>query len=192
LPLPGVHHAANAALAAGAALALGIGAEHVQNGLAAMQIMPGRGEALAGLAGSVILNDSYNANPASLAAAISSLCSRYPEHECWLVLGDMAELGTEGEQLHAAAGSAARDAGIQRLFACGVLAAHAAKAFGDGAVSFADRAALQQALPQQLHAGVAVLVKGSRSAGMEQVVDHIVQPAGTEHGGSGQRRREAC
>ena len=192
LALAGAHHASNAALAAAAALALGIQPQHIEAGLAAMQAMPGRGDVQPGLAGSVIINDSYNANPASLAAAIASLRVRFPEHEHWLVLGDMAELGAESEQLHAEAGTAARKAGIKRLFACGTLAAHAARAFGDGASSHADRAALLQALPQQLHSAVAVLVKGSRAAGMEQVVAHLIAASDVEYCGAQRPARETC
>ena len=192
LALPGPHHASNAALAVAAALALDISPAHIAAGLADMQAMPGRGEVLPGVAGSVIINDSYNANPASLAAAISSLRSGFPAHEGWLVLGDMGELGDHAEALHARSGQAARDAGLSRLFACGPLAAHAATAFGEGACAFAEQAALLAALKPQLHANVALLVKGSRSAGMEQVVTKLAAPGDGQQAASGAQKQEAC
>lgn len=192
LALPGAHNAANAALAAAAALAVGISPESVAAALAGMQTVPGRGQAMAGIAGSVIIDDSYNANPASLAAAIAALEVRYPAQERWLVLGDMAELGSTAAALHASAGRAARAAGITQLFACGPLASHAAAAFGAGGHSFADRAALQDALMARLQAGVTVLVKGSRSAGMEQLVAALRASDDSEQASAAALLKESC
>jgi UDP-N-acetylmuramoyl-tripeptide--D-alanyl-D-alanine ligase len=115
-----------------------------------------------------LIDDSYNANPSSMHAAIDTLA--LAEGERWLVLGDMAELGADARALHAGVGRHARERGIQRLFAVGPLSAAAVEEFGVGGKHFADKAALIEALHVQLHAGVTCLVKGSHSAGMEHVV----------------------
>jgi UDP-N-acetylmuramoyl-tripeptide--D-alanyl-D-alanine ligase len=96
----------------------------------------------------VLIDDSYNANPASLDAAIATLAAA--TRQGWLVLGDMRELGPEAATLHAAAGARARQAGIARLYALGPLSAHAAHAFGEGARVFDSHAALAQALQHDL------------------------------------------
>ncbi|MDA3934513.1 MAG: UDP-N-acetylmuramoyl-tripeptide--D-alanyl-D-alanine ligase [Gammaproteobacteria bacterium] len=185
--LPGEHNAANAALAAAAALALGFTSDVIASGLANVQAAPGRWQLLSGRSDSHIINDSYNANPASLHAAMQAQASAFAGHERWLVLGNMGELGAQSVALHAAAGEQARALGISKLYACGDLAAHAAQAFGSGAEVFSDRAALLRVLPQRLHAGVVVLVKGSRSAGLELVVDQLVQPQHAAASPGGQR-----
>ena len=118
-----------------------------------------------------VIDDSYNANPSSVQAAIEVL-GALPGRRL-LVLGDMAELGAEAAALHAQCGAAARAAGIDRLFTLGPLSAAAAGAFGAGACALDDRAALLEALEPLLQADATVLVKGSRSAGMEQVVQAI-------------------
>jgi len=96
----------------------------------------------------MLIDDSYNANPASLDAAIATLAAA--TRQGWLVLGDMRELGPEAATLHAAAGARARQAGIARLYALGPLSAHAAHAFGTGARVFDSHAALAQALQHDL------------------------------------------
>ena len=118
--------------------------------------------------GWTLIDDSYNANPSSMHAAIDTLA--LAEGERWLVLGDMAELGADARALHAGVGRHAHERGIQKLFAVGPLNAMAVDAFGAGGAHFADKAALIDALRTQLRAGITVLVKGSHSAGMEQVV----------------------
>ena len=102
-----------------------------------------------------------------LQVALDLLCKA--EAETWLVLGDMGELGEEGKQLHRKVGESARQARVQRLFALGELAAEAAEAFGDDAETFAGMDALNARLKELVHAGVIVLVKGSRAMRMECV-----------------------
>ena len=140
----------------------------VQACLQSVQPVPGRLQPVSTSAGAVLINDTYNANPASLAAAGKVLAACPGEH--WLVLGEMAELGVTAAELHAQAGRDARDHGVQRLFACGEMAAHAVQAFGDGAEFFPTQAALIERVAAELRAGVVVLVKGSRSQYMERVV----------------------
>ncbi|KRE88792.1 UDP-N-acetylmuramoyl-tripeptide--D-alanyl-D-alanine ligase [Frateuria sp. Soil773] len=168
LPLAGRHNVANALAATAIALALDVPLATIVEGLEQVPGVAGRlrSETLAG--GAVLIDDSYNANPGSVNAAIDTLALAGGER--WLVLGDMAELGQNARELHAGIGRYAQAHGIQRLFAVGPLGAAAVEAFGAGGEHHADKASLVASLKRQLHGGVTCLVKGSRSAGMEQVV----------------------
>ncbi|HJW04970.1 MAG TPA: UDP-N-acetylmuramoyl-tripeptide--D-alanyl-D-alanine ligase [Rhodanobacter sp.] len=168
LPLPGRHNIANALAATAVALALEVPLATIVAGLEQVSGVAGRlrREVVAG--GWTLIDDSYNANPGSMAAAIDTLLLAGGER--WLVLGDMAELGPDARALHAGIGERARERGVERLFAVGPLGAATVEAFGAGGEHFDDKPALIAALQAQLHAGVTCLVKGSRSAGMEQVV----------------------
>jgi len=168
LQLPGTHNVLNALAAAAAALALGIGLEQIRAGLAATQPVPGRLNLIPTPGGWKLIDDSYNANPASTRAALEVLAAL--PGETWFALGDMRELGDESEDMHAKTGSAARALGIRRLFATGNRSRAAVTAFGEGGAHFADRDALIEALRREIHPGVTCLVKGSRSLGMEKVV----------------------
>lgn len=168
LPLPGRHNVRNALAAAAAGHALGLDAGIIASGLAATRAPAGRLAPVAARRGARLIDDSYNANPASLAAAIDWLATMRGHRV--LALGDMAELGEAGPALHAEAGRAARTAGIESLLAAGPLAARAAEAFGVGAEAFDDAEALAAALRERLQSDWIVLAKGSRAAGMERVV----------------------
>ena len=181
LPMPGRHNVRNALAAAAMAIAVGASLEQVRAGLEAVQPVAGRLVAHALRSGAVLVDDSYNANPGSLAAAIDTLASS--GEEAWLVLGDMRELGAGEIALHAQAGLQARAAGIARLFALGDLSAHAVAAFGDGAQAFDSHEALADALAADLHAGVRVLVKGSRGSAMDRIVKALLQRDAAENGG---------
>ncbi len=171
LPLPGRHNIMNALAASAACVALGLSPAQIADGLSGMRAVGGRGQEQRGLHGSRLIDDTYNANPASLAAALEVLAGGQDER--WLVLGDMGELGDEAEALHAAMGEQARRAGLTRLFALGPLAAAAARRFGAGGESFADMDALLESLRDVLHGGVTVLVKGSRAMRMERVIEAL-------------------
>ncbi|QIT56282.1 UDP-N-acetylmuramoyl-tripeptide--D-alanyl-D-alanine ligase [Aquisalimonas sp. 2447] len=171
LPVPGRHNLMNALAAAAAASALGASPEAIRSGLEGVSPVAGRLNRRNGVAGSTVLDDTYNANPASLAAGLEVLAT--VQGASWLVLGDMGELGTDGAALHAEAGRRARAAGVRRLFAVGPLSAEAATAFGAGAQHFDDQQALIDALRAAVTADVTVLVKGSRSMGMERVVQAL-------------------
>ena len=158
----------NALAAATAALALEIPLPHIVAGLAAVRAVHGRWESLPGINGVQLIDDTYNANPASLQAALQLLADA--KAEPWLVLGDMGELGQEGRRLHRQMGEEAKRNGVQRLFALGELAQQAAEAFGAGAEAFADVDALTRRLGQMARPGVLILVKGSRSMRMERVI----------------------
>jgi UDP-N-acetylmuramoyl-tripeptide--D-alanyl-D-alanine ligase len=176
LPLAGWHNVMNALAAAAGAMAVGADLSQVRAGLESMRPVTGRLQPRVARGGGWVLNDSYNANPASLQAAIEVL-GACPGTR-WLILGDMAELGRDADALHAAAGEQARAAGIERLWATGVASRAAAEAFGRGGRHFADQAALIEALLAELGPDAWVLVKGSRSARMERVVEAITGPAG--------------
>jgi UDP-N-acetylmuramoyl-tripeptide--D-alanyl-D-alanine ligase len=118
--------------------------------------------------GVTVIDDSYNANPDSVRAAIDVLASR-PQPR-WLVLGDMGEVGDAGAAFHAEIGAYARASGIERLLAVGGLSRETADAFGAGADHFDAVDALAQHVAADASAGVTVLVKGSRFMRMERVV----------------------
>lgn len=172
LALPGRHNVSNALAAASLALAAGIGLASIAAGLARAEPVPGRQIAHRLPNGAVLIDDSYNANPGSLAAAIDALAAS--KDEAWLVLGDMRELGPDGEALHAQAGRRARDAGLKRLYTLGTLSAAASQAFGDGGRHFQSHDALAAALADELHAGVRCLVKGSRGSAMDKIVKALL------------------
>lgn len=168
LPLPGRHSVCNALAAAGLALAAGIDILQVAQGLEKAETVGGRLAPRPHRSGALVIDDSYNANPGSLKAAIDTLAAG--GGEAWLVLGDMRELGPRAAELHAECGRHARAAGIARLFAIGELAAAAAQAFGAGGEVFDSQEALVAALAPRLRTGLRVLVKGSRGSRMEGVV----------------------
>ncbi|WP_411832973.1 UDP-N-acetylmuramoyl-tripeptide--D-alanyl-D-alanine ligase [Pseudoxanthomonas mexicana] len=168
LALAGRHNVLNALAAASLALACEVPLPLIAQGLAAARPVAGRQVSHRLRSGAELIDDSYNANPGSLGAAIDTLAAG--GGETWLVLGDMGELGPGGEALHADAGRRARQAGIARLFTLGPLSAAAAAAFGDGASHHHTHEALVEALHGQLHEGVRVLVKGSRGSAMDRVV----------------------
>lgn len=183
LAMPGRHNVRNALAAAGLALGLGVPLATIVDGLQAARPVAGRlvTHRLAG--GAHLIDDSYNANPGSLAAGIDTLADtcRATREAAWLVLGDMRELGADAEALHAEAGRRARGAGVVRLFTLGPLSAHAAAAYGEGARHFDDHAALAEALHAELAeagGGVRVLVKGSRGSAMDRIVTALLAAEG--------------
>ncbi len=182
LKLPGKHNVMNALAATAAALAAEAPLTDIQHGLEGMQAVAGRLQLRTGYAGVRIIDDSYNANPASLNAGITVLAAQ-PGAK-WLVLGDMAELGPDAAQLHHAVGRTAHAAGINRLYCVGELSREATKSFGHGAHHFATQAELIDAIRHALasnHADdVTLLVKGSHSAQMERVVAALTATE-TEH-----------
>jgi UDP-N-acetylmuramoyl-tripeptide--D-alanyl-D-alanine ligase len=172
LSLMGRHNALNALAAAAACLVLDIEPEEIAAGLAAVRPVAGRLQSRLGAGGARIIDDTYNANPSSLAAALETLATM-PGKKL-LVLGDMAELGDDADTWHAWVGQAARAAGIVELFAMGKLAGIAAESFGDGAHHLTDDQALVKALLPRLRSGVTVLVKGSRFMTMESIVAELL------------------
>lgn len=183
LPLPGRHNVRNALAAAALALGAGAAFGHVVAGLQAAQPVAGRLARHVLGNGALLIDDSYNANPGSLAAAIDTLAAG--QGEAWLVLGDMRELGADAQVLHAEAGRQAKAAGIARLYALGELSGHAAAAFGEGARAFGSHAALADALRNDIaNAGanaLRILVKGSRGSAMDRIVAALLDQGGNAH-----------
>ena len=173
LQVPGAHNVRNALAVTAAATALHIPPATIARGLEKFSGVAGRMQRKTALRGAMLIDDTYNANPASLRSAIRVLAQATGRKI--LVLGDMGELGSDAVQLHAAIGAEARDAGVDELLALGELSAHAATAFGPGACHFADAENLCSALQEKLNAGVTVLVKGSRFMKMERVVAHCTE-----------------
>jgi UDP-N-acetylmuramoyl-tripeptide--D-alanyl-D-alanine ligase len=171
LPLPGRHNVMNALAATAVALGAGASLDDVAQGLNDAQPVPGRQIPHTLRNGVVLVDDSYNANPGSVSAAIAALAQA--GGEAWLVLGDMKELGEGAEALHAEIGRQARSAGLARLWTVGELSAAASRAFGEGARHFDSQPALVAALGAALRAagpGLHCLVKGSRSSAMDKVL----------------------
>ena len=171
LPLAGRHNVSNALAACAMAMAAGATLPQVVDGLQRVAPVPGRQVRHQLASGATLIDDSYNANPASVGAAIATLAAqRSPGREAWLVLGDMKELGSDAERLHAEVGARASAAGIDRLFTVGPLSAAASRAFGTGAQHFDDQDGLVAALRAGLCSRPLCLVKGSRSSAMDRVV----------------------
>ncbi|NKQ12217.1 UDP-N-acetylmuramoyl-tripeptide--D-alanyl-D-alanine ligase [Pseudomonas sp. SST3] len=176
LNLLGRHSVANALAAAAAASALGVAREHIIAGLESLQPVKGRGVAQILSNGVRLIDDSYNANPASICAAIDVLAGF--AGRTVLALGDMGELGDWAEQGHREVGSYAADK-VDILFAVGPLMKHAVDAFGAGGRHFADQQSLIEALRLEQGNATTILIKGSRSAAMDKVVAAL-SASGTE------------
>ena len=133
-----------------------------------MRPVGGRLQVLSGINGATLYDDTYNANPLSVTAAAEFVASL--EGTSYLVLGDMGELGKDAVQLHEQVGRAARDAGVDKLFATGDLAKNTVKAFGDNAHWYESVEELSHAVAGDMRPGVNVCVKGSRFMRMERVI----------------------
>ena len=181
-PLLGRHNVMNALAATGAALSAGASLEQAKTGLEKLKTLSGRLELKKGISGARIIDDTYNANPSSLAAGMQVL--REFSGERVLVLGDMAELGEAAADIHRRVGELAKRIGIQRLYAIGELSKLAVESFGKGGKHFASHEALIDALQDCLHAEMTALVKGSRVMRMERIVGGIVRQS-TETAGTG-------
>ena len=173
LQVPGAHNVRNAMAATAAAVALNIPLPDIAAGLEKFSGVGGRLQRKPALHGAMLIDDTYNANPASLHAAIRVLMQAAGKKI--LVLGDMGELGTDAAQLHAGIGAEARDVGVDKLLALGELSVHAVREFGPGAQHFERIEDLFAALDKSLDADSTVLVKGSRFMKMERVVQHCTQ-----------------
>lgn len=182
LPLLGRHNVANAAAAVAATLQIGCTAAEIVAGLASVQPAPGRLVAATGPHGVQILDDTYNANPHSTAAGLQVL-SEQPGKRIF-VLGDMAELGCSAEAQHEEIGALAYALGVDELLTCGQLSAAATRGFRAAALAagahtvrathFAGQPELLAALRAKFAADTAILIKGSRAAGMERIVVEIL------------------
>ncbi|PXW85225.1 UDP-N-acetylmuramoyl-tripeptide--D-alanyl-D-alanine ligase [Nitrosomonas sp. Nm84] len=171
LQVPGVHNIYNALAAAAAAAALGIKKELIATGLENFQGVQGRMQKKSGLHHARLIDDTYNANPESVRAALAVLAAT--EGKRILVLGDMGELGTAAIDLHRTIGRDARKAGLDQLLTLGELSAYAAEEFGKGAQHFNTLDELLNVAEHLLADDVTLLIKGSRFMQMERVVRQL-------------------
>ncbi|HRP76516.1 MAG TPA: UDP-N-acetylmuramoyl-tripeptide--D-alanyl-D-alanine ligase [Rhodocyclaceae bacterium] len=171
LKVPGLHNVRNALGAAAACLAAGATLEAVVDGLAGFSGTRGRLQLGPGLNGATILDDSYNANPDSVRAAIDVLAAT-PGRKI-LVLGDMGEIGGTSAQIHDEIGGYAKSKGIDELHALGEMSVIAARNFGEGGRHYGSMEALVDSVAKRLDENTVVLVKGSRFMGMERVADAL-------------------
>ncbi|HEU5297181.1 MAG TPA: UDP-N-acetylmuramoyl-tripeptide--D-alanyl-D-alanine ligase [Burkholderiaceae bacterium] len=181
LQAAGAHNVHNALAAATSALAAGAPLAAIVEGLDRFRPVSGRSRMLAWQrngARVTLVDDSYNANPDSVRAAIDLLAGLPGPH--WLVLGDMGEVGARGPEFHAEVGAYARERGIAHVWAAGALCEHTVRAFGPDARHFADALQVIAALGEAPGCAAA-LVKGSRFMGMECVVRALV-PQEARHG----------
>ncbi len=171
LQVPGVHSIYNALAAAAAAAALGIKKELIATGLESFQGVQGRMQKKSGLHHARLIDDTYNANPESVRAALAVLAAT--EGKKILVLGDMGELGNAAIDLHRTIGRDARRAGLDQLLTLGELSVYAAEEFGKGAQHFNTLDELLDVAEHLLADDVTLLIKGSRFMQMERVVRQL-------------------
>jgi UDP-N-acetylmuramoyl-tripeptide--D-alanyl-D-alanine ligase len=184
LQVPGEHNVMNALAAAAAAFALDVSHRSIVAGLSGFTGVKGRLQKKPALHGSTFIDDTYNANPDSVKAALAVLAQQ-PGKKV-LVLGDMGELGADAAAMHAQIGLAARDAGVDKLLALGELTKETVIAFGAGAMHFERIQELLAELENELTADTTVLVKGSRFMQMERVVQSFMDvPVGLTAGAQG-------
>ena len=174
LPVPGEHSVSNALATAAAAIACGLSLTDISAGLEQVQPVAGRMQHRPGRAGMRLIDDAYNANPASVRAAIDVLARC--DGPRVLVLGAMLELGERSADEHADIGLYARRRGVDALVGVGAATEPATLAFGEGAHWFASNDAAVEALALWSSGAATVLVKGSRGAAMEQVLAALLQP----------------
>lgn len=177
----GRHNVNNALASAAIALAVGVGIDQIVAGLARARPAPGRLNFRAGIGGSRVIDDSYNANPASMRAALHVLAAQSGEK--WLVMGDMGELGPTSSTLHAEVATQAVNAGVTRLYGLGQHTANTCAAFGAGAEHFQDIDDLSESVVSALErADVApvVLIKASRAMALDKVVKNLESGSETQ------------
>jgi UDP-N-acetylmuramoyl-tripeptide--D-alanyl-D-alanine ligase len=174
LALPGKHNVATALAAIAVGLACELSIAEIRAGLEAARPVPGRLVTTAAPGGATVVDDCYNANPGSVRAAIDLLAGCGGRRT--LMLGAMRELGTDSEILHREIGVYAREAGIDGLWGIGEELRPTVDAFGAGGRFFADREAAVTALPGAFASEDTVLVKGSRGAAMEVLLQALLQP----------------
>jgi UDP-N-acetylmuramoyl-tripeptide--D-alanyl-D-alanine ligase len=176
LAAAGVHNVRNALAATASALAAGIEVDAIVRGLEAFAPVSGRLQRKQATGGATVIDDTYNANPDSVRAAIDVL-AQYPAPRI-LVLGDMGEVGTQGPEFHQEIGAYAQQKGIDAVLATGQLARHMAASGAQHHEQFDELlAALDQRLGSKSDA--TVLVKGSRFMKMERVVQHLTSTTNT-------------
>jgi UDP-N-acetylmuramoyl-tripeptide--D-alanyl-D-alanine ligase len=173
LSVLGAHNIHNALAASAVAVALGVSNEDIAKGLAVFGAVKGRLNWLQGIHHSVVIDDTYNANPDSMKAAIDVLANQ--KNAQIFVMGDMGELGADAAKMHAEVGAYAKQKGVHSLLALGENSAFAVQAFGKNATHYASLQALLDAASSLIKNDSTVLVKGSRFMQMERVVNQLVE-----------------
>jgi UDP-N-acetylmuramoyl-tripeptide--D-alanyl-D-alanine ligase len=175
LPLQGKHNVMNALAASAVAFVLGVSNAAIVNGLTQFSGVKGRLNRLLGQNSALVIDDTYNANPDSMKAAIDVLTAEKvkPDNQLLMVMGDMAELGESAESLHKEIAHYAKERGVNRLFGFGRLSQLTTKEFGSQGEHFDSIESLISATQAQMQPNTVVLVKGSRMMKMERVVDAI-------------------
>jgi len=176
LQVSGEHNVRNALAACAVAHALEIPPHDMQDGLAHFAGVPGRLQRRPGRSGSTVIDDTYNANPESMKAAIRVLAAQ--AGRTVFVMGDMGELGDAAPEMHAEVGAFAREAGVDVLLATGEASRKSVEAFGGGAKHYPTIEALVEAAGHEAAQGATILVKGSRFMQMERVADALAQGSG--------------
>lgn len=171
IQMQGLHNVQNAVAAITLATACGFSLQQAAEGLGGFTGVDGRQKFYPGVNKSLIIDDSYNANPGSLIAAVNVLCAQ--RGIAWLALGDMAELGADALRLHEQALIVAKEIGVIKFFALGTYSCQAAKVFGDEGYCFETHDDMARFISARLHSGINLLIKGSRSAHMEKLVDAL-------------------
>ncbi|MFZ2407842.1 MAG: UDP-N-acetylmuramoyl-tripeptide--D-alanyl-D-alanine ligase [Methylobacter sp.] len=172
LKLAGRHNVVNALAATAACLALGIDLQQIKQGLENVKPVTGRLQPLVSRLGNIVIDDTYNANSASLKAGLDVLANC--DGKRWLVLGAFGELGPDSPKIHEQMGELIKSSGVVRLLAVGSDARNTVKVFGKGATFFDTQNELNEVLKQELKGDEAILVKGSRAQRMENVVAALV------------------
>ncbi len=173
LKLAGRHNVVNALAATAACLALGIELQQIKQGLEKVRPVTGRLQSLVSRLGNIVIDDTYNANSASLKAGLDVLADCADKR--WLVLGAFGELGAESQKIHEEMAELIKLSGVVRLLAIGSDARNTVKVFGKGATFFDTQGELIEALKQELKGDEAILIKGSRVQCMENVVAALVE-----------------
>jgi UDP-N-acetylmuramoyl-tripeptide--D-alanyl-D-alanine ligase len=176
LPVIGEHNVTNALAASACAVASDLSLADIKAGLEQMPQVAKRMIRHELSSGGILIDDTYNANPQAFKAALSVLV--HTGMPTALVMGDMGELGADSEQIHRDVGTWVHEAGVNQFFTLGKLSAHAAAAYGSSAQHFTDPEALVAALRPILNEQKAMLVKGSRSMRMENVVAALLDKQG--------------
>lgn len=172
LKVPGKHNVMNALASIAVTYSLGLSLQEITSSLSTFENIQGRLTIKQSADGYQVIDDTYNANPLSVTAAIDVLAGI--KGDTVLVLGDMAELGDDAEKLHAEIGAEAKLAGINALYATGRLSENTVDAFGENGAYFKNKNELIKTLKKDLTGSETVLIKGSRSAAMEEVVERIL------------------
>ena len=178
LNLLGTHNIANALAATAAAQVFGVSLQGIAEGLNTVQPVKGRSVAQMTASGIRVIDDTYNANPTSMCAAVDILAGF--SGRTVLVLGDIGELGQWAEEGHSQVGDYAKGK-VDALYAVGPMMAHAVKAFGQNARHFTNQADLIDAVRAEQATNTTILIKGSRSAAMENVVAALCDSSGEKH-----------